>query len=66
MSALPTSILGRTGLDVTKLGYGAMELRGPDDGRARVVPPAEADVCCPFAPRATGNIVPGRSRRSSC
>jgi aryl-alcohol dehydrogenase-like predicted oxidoreductase len=43
VSALPTSILGRTGLEVTKLGYGAMELRGPDDGRARVVPPAEAD-----------------------
>ena len=43
MSALPTSILGRTGLEVTKLGYGAMELRGPDDGRARVVTPAEAD-----------------------
>ena len=30
MSALPTSILGRTGLKVTKLGYGAMELRGTD------------------------------------
>lgn len=43
MSALLTSILGRTGLAVTKLGYGAMELRGPDDGRARQVPPAEAD-----------------------
>jgi aryl-alcohol dehydrogenase-like predicted oxidoreductase len=43
VSALPTSSLGRTGLEVTKLGYGAMELRGPDDGRARVVTPAEAD-----------------------
>ena len=30
MSNLPTSILGRTGLVVTKLGYGAMELRGVD------------------------------------
>lgn len=30
MSELPGSTLGRTGLDVTKLGYGAMELRGTD------------------------------------
>jgi aryl-alcohol dehydrogenase-like predicted oxidoreductase len=30
MTGLPTSILGRTGLKVTKLGYGAMELRGSD------------------------------------
>jgi aryl-alcohol dehydrogenase-like predicted oxidoreductase len=44
VSALPISTLGRTGLRVTKLGYGAMELRGPDDGRARVVPADEADV----------------------
>src|SRR6476646_10372931 len=43
VSALPTSSLGRTGLEVAKLGYGAMELRGPDDGRARIVTPAEAD-----------------------
>ncbi|MBN1240453.1 MAG: aldo/keto reductase [Gammaproteobacteria bacterium] len=28
MSPLPKSTLGRTGLEVTKLGYGAMELRG--------------------------------------
>lgn len=28
MSTLPTSTLGRTGLAVTRLGYGAMELRG--------------------------------------
>jgi aryl-alcohol dehydrogenase-like predicted oxidoreductase len=28
MSQLPTTTLGRTGLQVTKLGYGAMELRG--------------------------------------
>ncbi len=28
MSALPRAALGRTGLEVTKLGYGAMELRG--------------------------------------
>ena len=30
MSELPRSILGRTALNVTKLGYGAMELRGTD------------------------------------
>lgn len=30
MSELPTSTLGRTGLEVTRLGYGAMELRGTD------------------------------------
>lgn len=28
MPDLPTTVLGRTGLEVTKLGYGAMELRG--------------------------------------
>jgi aryl-alcohol dehydrogenase-like predicted oxidoreductase len=28
MGALPKATLGRTGLEVTKLGYGAMELRG--------------------------------------
>lgn len=30
MTTLPKSKLGRTGLSVTKLGYGAMELRGTD------------------------------------
>ena len=30
MSELPRSTLGRTGLEVTRLGYGAMELRGTD------------------------------------
>ncbi|HVA43192.1 MAG TPA: aldo/keto reductase [Acidimicrobiales bacterium] len=33
MSELPTSVLGRTGLEITKLGYGAMELRGPGGRR---------------------------------
>jgi aryl-alcohol dehydrogenase-like predicted oxidoreductase len=32
MSRLPTSVLGRTGETVTKLAYGAMELRGPTPG----------------------------------
>ncbi|MDT8397878.1 MAG: aldo/keto reductase [Pseudomonadales bacterium] len=30
MNTLPKAVLGRTGLKVTKLGYGAMELRGTD------------------------------------
>jgi aryl-alcohol dehydrogenase-like predicted oxidoreductase len=33
MSDLPTSVLGRTGATVTKLAYGAMELRGRMPGR---------------------------------
>lgn len=37
MSDLPTSTLGRTGLEVTKLGYGAMELRGRIMGFGRDV-----------------------------
>ena len=43
--AITTRTLGRTGADVTILGYGAMELRGqprgPDDRRRRRGPPAE-------------------------
>ncbi len=35
-------MLGRTGLEVTKLGYGAMELRGPAGGRGRTIDPADA------------------------
>ncbi len=31
--ALPTRTLGRTGLEITSLGYGAMELRGAPRGR---------------------------------
>jgi aryl-alcohol dehydrogenase-like predicted oxidoreductase len=34
MSSLPTRTLGRTGFDVTVLGFGAMELRGEPKGRA--------------------------------
>ncbi len=33
MNRLPTRQLGRTGLDVTMLGYGAMEIRGAPRGR---------------------------------
>ena len=33
MPTLPTRKLGRTGLDVTTLGYGAMEIRGAPRGR---------------------------------
>ncbi len=32
--ALPTAILGRTGQEVTRLGFGAMEIRGAPRGRA--------------------------------
>lgn len=35
MSDLPTSILGRTGVSVTRLSYGAMELREPRAGETR-------------------------------
>jgi aryl-alcohol dehydrogenase-like predicted oxidoreductase len=35
MSDLPTRTLGRTGIEATVLGFGAMELRGPDSGRRR-------------------------------
>jgi aryl-alcohol dehydrogenase-like predicted oxidoreductase len=34
MTDLATAVLGRTGLVVTKLGFGAMELRGARDGSA--------------------------------
>ncbi|HXJ83412.1 MAG TPA: aldo/keto reductase [Candidatus Methylomirabilis sp.] len=33
MTALPKRVLGRTGLEVSMLGYGAMELRGAPRGR---------------------------------
>src|SRR5580658_3658601 len=43
MSDLPTSVLGRTGATVTKLAYGAMELRGRVPGRGgREVTPDQA------------------------
>ena len=42
MSTIPTATLGRTGLQVTKLGYGAMELRGPAGGRGREIDDAAA------------------------
>ena len=32
-NGLPTATLGRTGLEVTKLGFGAMEIRGGPRGR---------------------------------
>lgn len=39
---LPTTTLGRTGLNVTKLGYGAMEIRGAPRGRDITDQQAEA------------------------
>ena len=41
MSELPRRTLGRTGLNVTTLGYGAMELRGAPSGPAVVDAAAE-------------------------
>lgn len=43
MATLPTSILGRTGIEVTKLGYGAMEVRGTRIWGGRSVTDDEAD-----------------------
>ena len=47
MTDLPTRTLGRTGLEVSALGYGAMGLRGAQGWRGRggrVVSPEEADA----------------------
>ena len=41
--ALPTRTLGRTGLEVTVLGYGAMELRGDDGRRGRPISPEDSE-----------------------
>jgi aryl-alcohol dehydrogenase-like predicted oxidoreductase len=43
MTDLQTATLGRTGLDVTKLAYGAMELRGEAWGFGRPIEPETAD-----------------------
>src|SRR3974390_370409 len=44
MSELPTAVLGRTNIRVTKLAFGAMELRGPIPGiGGRKVEPAQAN-----------------------
>jgi aryl-alcohol dehydrogenase-like predicted oxidoreductase len=41
--ALPKSVLGRTGLSVTKLGYGAMEVRGSRIWGGRPIEDTEAE-----------------------
>jgi aryl-alcohol dehydrogenase-like predicted oxidoreductase len=41
---LPTSRLGRTGLQVTRLGYGAMEVRGPRIWNGRPVTDEQARI----------------------
>ncbi|MCI0871178.1 MAG: aldo/keto reductase, partial [Chloroflexi bacterium] len=41
-NGLPTATLGRTNLEVTKLGFGAMEIRGGPRGRD--VTPAQAET----------------------
>src|SRR5206468_12878373 len=43
MSDLPTTVLGRTGMTVTALGFGAMELRGAGAMRGREVDDDRAD-----------------------
>lgn len=43
VNALPRRILGRTGLEVTHLGYGSMGLRGPRTWGVRVVNDADAE-----------------------
>jgi aryl-alcohol dehydrogenase-like predicted oxidoreductase len=42
--ALPTSVLGRTGLDVTRLSFGAMEIRGPRIWNGRPVTDRQAET----------------------
>jgi aryl-alcohol dehydrogenase-like predicted oxidoreductase len=42
--ALPTSVLGRTGLDVTRLSFGAMEIRGPRIWNGRPVTEEQAET----------------------
>lgn len=42
-NTLPTATLGRTGLEVTKLGYGAMEVRGTRIWGGRPVEDSEAE-----------------------
>ncbi len=44
MTELPRRVLGRTGLDVTTLGYGAMELRSLDDAAAEAILNAVLDA----------------------
>ncbi len=43
MAELPTAILGRTGLEVTTLAYGAMELRGVGPMGGRQLDPGHVD-----------------------
>jgi aryl-alcohol dehydrogenase-like predicted oxidoreductase len=49
MTDLPKRELGRTGLQVTMLGYGAMELRGAPRGRD--VTEAQAETSAADPPR---------------
>ena len=43
MTDIPTRRLGRTGIDATVLGFGAMELRGAASGRGRPITPEQAN-----------------------
>ncbi|MGE5602777.1 MAG: aldo/keto reductase [Nitrososphaerales archaeon] len=44
MPPLPTATLGRTGLEVTRLGYGAMEVRGSRIWEGRPVTDDQAEI----------------------
>jgi aryl-alcohol dehydrogenase-like predicted oxidoreductase len=41
---IPTKVLGRTGVEVSILGYGAMELRGPDTMRGPAISDQDAGL----------------------
>lgn len=43
-TSLPTSVLGRTGLDVTRLSFGAMEIRGSRIWNGRAVTDQQAET----------------------
>jgi hypothetical protein len=57
--ALPTTVLGRTGLTVTRLGYGAMEIRGSRIWSGRPVTDDQAErILKPWWTRASPSSTP--------
>ena len=67
---LPQSPLGRTGLSVTKLGFGAMEVRGPRIWGGRSIADAEAEqilnaVVETASPSSTRRTTMGAARSTS-
>mgnify|MGYP006211639255 CR=1 FL=1 len=45
MPDLPKRTLGRTGVEVTMLGFGAMELRGGNRGQIRIGAGRAGNIC---------------------